>query len=270
MKYIINGVATYNSADGTLFCPENRLDMLTLNRVSNELLLLFVKNNGVLLRRETILNELWESKGLSASSNNLNNHVSMLRKALAQCGFTHLITTIPKHGFMFEAETLVVVDKEEKAAVVSPVDPQALSPLSEQAASDDSAPIFDSTGLTKGKVFFLVIFLGALLIVVGAYNHFWQHPARTPVFSLDQCRFYLAGDKAQTMARSEAINAIHTIIRRKPLDCTRAANIYFLADKAIDSVGKAFTNHLVVYCPYDSKLPCDNYYFFNYENKDEK
>lgn len=62
MEYIINGNVRYNSSDGTLFCPDNNIDMITLTRVTSELLLLLIKNNGAPLSRDTILSELWEKE----------------------------------------------------------------------------------------------------------------------------------------------------------------------------------------------------------------
>lgn len=270
MKYIINGVAKYNSLDGTLFCPDNSVDMLTLSCVGNELLGLFVRNNGVSLRREVILNEIWESKGLNASSNNLNNHVSMLRKALSQCGLTGLITTIPKHGFVFEADSLSVVDDEVQQVKVSPDASAGLSPLRGLAVPDGRMPVVETRSSSKRKWFVIAFSLCAVVMALGVVLSVWRHPVRTEVFTLDQCRFYLAGEGAQAMARPQAIQAFKTQVRRRPLDCTRKTNVYFFVDSTIDSVGKAFTNHLVVYCPYDSKLPCDNDYVFNYENKEKK
>lgn len=79
MKYIINGDLQYNSVDGTLYLSDHSIDMITLNRVTSELLLLLLNNNSVPLGRNTILNELWLKRGLNASSNNLNNYISILR-----------------------------------------------------------------------------------------------------------------------------------------------------------------------------------------------
>ncbi|CAI1958909.1 transcriptional regulator [Serratia quinivorans] len=272
MKYLINGVAKYNSLDGTLFCPDNSVDMLTLSCVGNELLGLFVKNNGVSLRREVILNEIWERKGLNASSNNLNNHVSMLRKALSQCGLANLITTIPKHGFVFEAESLNALDDEVQQVKASPGVAADLSPIAELEKSGKRMRVVGvsgSSGSLKRKWLLVVFSVCAFVIALGVSLDVWKHPVRTQVFTLDQCRFYLAGEGILAMARPEAIKVFKTLLRRKPLDCTLKSNVYFFVDSRIDSVGKAFTNHLVVYCPYESKLPCDNSYVFNYENKDK-
>lgn len=62
MEYVINNYVNFNSSDGTLFCQDDSIDMITLNRVSNELLLLFIQNVGVPISRDKLLNELWEKK----------------------------------------------------------------------------------------------------------------------------------------------------------------------------------------------------------------
>ncbi|MGU9760799.1 winged helix-turn-helix domain-containing protein (plasmid) [Serratia marcescens] len=113
MNYIINERVRYNPSDGTFSCVDNHVDTLSLGRVANELFLLFITNNGVALRREDILNEIWEKKGFIASSNNLNNYVSLLRKMLYQFGLSELITTIPKYGFVFEADVVLIFEENE-------------------------------------------------------------------------------------------------------------------------------------------------------------
>lgn len=110
MNYLINGVLKYNSDDGTLYLIDGSADMLTLSRIANELLYIMVGNSGNPLSREHILNELWTKKGLSSSGNNLNNYMSMLRKVLSNLGFSEVIITIPKHGFMFNADVEIILD----------------------------------------------------------------------------------------------------------------------------------------------------------------
>ncbi|WP_199063916.1 winged helix-turn-helix domain-containing protein [Serratia sp. ASV30] len=108
MKYTINKMVVYNSSDGTLLSIDDAIGMITLTRVTSELLLLLIKKNNIPINRDTILSELWDKKGLSSSSNNLNNYVSMLRKALAQCGCLDYNTTLPKYGLIFNAEFLII------------------------------------------------------------------------------------------------------------------------------------------------------------------
>ncbi|HEJ7008125.1 TPA: helix-turn-helix domain-containing protein [Serratia marcescens] len=254
MKYIINGVATYNSLDCTLYCPDYSLDMVSLNRVTNELLLLFVQNNGVSLHRDMILNTLWESKGLSASSNNLNNHISMLRKALAQCGFPNLITTIPKHGFIFEADSIISVDEEPlaipSAAVELTLSSRVLGRL-----------LFSK----KMKLMLVMLFILMISIYPVIYNYIRLQSLRTPLMSVEQCHFYLAGDKAKSMEKNEAIQVINFISKRYGVSCKSSANVYLFADNRMDAVAEPFVGYVLAMCPKESKLSCSNYYYNKYE-----
>lgn len=124
MRYLINSMVVFNPADYTLISNDKSVDMLTLSRISGELLQLFIIHNDAPLSRDAILFELWEKRGLNASSNNLNNYVSMLRKALMQCGCEGLITTIPKHGFIFSADVTVQPPAEVDTGLPADIMPE--------------------------------------------------------------------------------------------------------------------------------------------------
>lgn len=273
MEYIINGNVRYNSSDGTLFCPDNNIDMITLTRVTSELLLLMIKNNGAPLSRDTILSELWEKRGLTASSNNLNNYVSMLRKALAQCGYPDLIVTIPKHGFLFEAD-IAEMDENNRLprTDLKSVDltqrHAAALPLSSAISSHHKKSLY---GLLKGRVAVIILFFAVLMMLFspGIYNYFRLQSFRTQLSSIDKCRFYLMDDTTRRMDRSNTVSAIKMIINNEKLKCDSPANVYYFADKKIDSSGHVIMTDMLSYCPYDSHAPCENYYVSKHENKDE-
>ena len=263
MKYIINGMTTYNSADGTLFNTDNSVDMTALGRVPNELLLLLVKNNGVSLRREDILTELWEKKGLSASSNNLNNHVSMLRKALIQCGLPDLITTIPKYGFIFEAEiTPVFVGTAKKKDA-----PPAIN--TPQIQSRPSVTL--SMLMRKFMVIpcLILVLVGAVLLLTYVYDELKVQSLRTKIMSDGQCQFYLMGEKAKGMDRERAAKVIKIISSSKRLDCKKKNTVYFFAENRMDAIGTHFVGYLLAACQRDGKTACDNYYYSQNEGHDE-
>lgn len=271
MEYIINGTVKYNSSDGTLFCPDSSIDMITLTHLTSELLLLLMKNNGTPLSRDTILNELWERRGLSASSNNLNNYVSMLRKALAQCGYSDLITTIPKHGFLFQAEISVIDDNNREQAIVQQSQSRienAPPELRDTTTKPDKSPFSLFSGKIKVSVI-LISTLSLLLLLPSLYNYFRLEAARTEIFSIDNCRVYLTDDTTRGMDREAVINTVKIIINNEKLKCESKTNIYYFADKKTDSSGHRIMNDLLSYCPYDSKAPCENYYLSKHENEDE-
>ena len=260
MEFVINNTAKYNAINGTLFSPENSIDMITLSRISNELLLLFIQNKGVLLNRETILNELWENRGLTASSNNLNNHVSILRKALVECGCNGVIITVPKQGFLFDAQIESVETYNNLILSISEGAEKENS-VSEEVVARKKKPTqyFQSNNLKKTFLYILFI-----MIPIGAYNlydYMRVRSIRNEIFRLEQCRFYLIDDLTRRIANDKVIKRIQEIISNEKIKCDTMANVYYSADKIIDSEGDYIFKDLLSYCPYNSKAPCENYFY---------
>ncbi|WP_129939604.1 MULTISPECIES: winged helix-turn-helix domain-containing protein [Serratia] len=265
MEFIINGVVKYNSSDGTLFCPDNTVDMITLTRVANELLLLFINNNHVSLRRDDILSELWEKRGLSASSNNLNNYVSMLRKALEQCGLVGLITTIPKHGFIFDADIILVTQGEDVKGNQPVVENALLAPLPAYNETVVEPPSRSHSSSLKVKAIALLVTAILMIVSPSAYNYVRLKLIRTEIFSMDNCNFYLLDDKIDSAVGQEDINNIKDIAIKEKLNCKLKANVYYFSEEMLDVLGRDFVSKSLIYCPYKNKIPCENYHFQYYE-----
>jgi DNA-binding winged helix-turn-helix (wHTH) protein len=266
MEYIINNYVSFNSSDGTLFCQDDSIDMITLNRVSNELLLLFIQNIGVPISRDKLLNELWEKKGLSASNNNLNNYVSMLRKALAQCGCPGVISTIPKHGFLFEADILYIVPSVTSPAITEDNKPLSL-PLGHGCKW--IGIFFFSSEKIKITIFFLVLLTAGVTTYI--HENLRLNSVRNEVFRYQQCRFYLIDDMTRRFDRDKVISRINTMVKNEKIHCAIKANIYFSADRKINTSGNYTSFDLLAHCVYKSKAPCENYIYSRvegvYENK---
>ncbi|KYQ98877.1 hypothetical protein AWY96_10275 [Serratia plymuthica] len=270
MECIINGVVKYNSDDGTLLSPDNAIDMIKLSRVVNELLLLLIKNNHQLLSRDTLLNELWDKRGLNASSNNLSNYVSVLRKTLANCGCPDLITTVPKHGFLFEADITILAktDEEKLPSLVENIEKKLVLP----SASTVKGNRFVSHSWLKENIGLLggVIALALVLWLPGAYDQWSMKSLRTEVLTLDQCKFFLMDDVTRGLENTDTLSILRMIVNNEKLNCDRKANVYYFADKKMDASGHVIMTDLLTYCAYDGKAPCDNYYMSKKENEDKK
>ncbi|MBC3231748.1 winged helix-turn-helix domain-containing protein [Serratia fonticola] len=258
-QIIINGVVRFNILDGTLYCLDNSMDMVTLNRVTSDLLLLLIKHNGIPLSREAILNQLWEKRGLSSSSNNLNSYVSLLRKALVRCGCDGLICTIPKYGFLFEAE--ISFDDDSLSCQQNSI--ENVFPENDAVSGNVKVP----SSFWRRKVMGVLVpsVLLFTLFLPGIYDYFRLQSIRTLLFSVEQCQFYLADEKTKRQDITSNVNTIKTMVNNVSLDCQRQANVYFFADKKVDSSGRASIRHLLAYCPYMSNAPCENYYASKYE-----
>lgn len=266
MHYLINGVVTFNPVDYTLISSDKSVDMLTLSRISSELLQLFIASNEVPLTRESILSELWEKRGLNASSNNLNNYVSMLRKALTHCGCESVITTIPKHGFIFSAEITLLPQTQKKSTIPA------------TAAIDlTEVPIFFQHNAPASRrlipTWFALLSIVALLLT-GAisykvYDNYRLDSLRTEIYRSDQCRFWLIDDLTRRKSSGWIISRIKEIMKAERVNCRLPANIYFSSDKLLDSRGVAILHEVFSYCAYNSKAPCENYTYARYEGDNE-
>lgn len=269
MKYVINEVVVYNSADGTLLSFDHTIGIITLTRVTSELLLLLLENNSQPLSRDVILSELWEKKGLSSSSNNLNNYVSMLRKALTQCGCIEIITTVPKYGFMFSAEVRLITETENPKEVVQSTESEEQQKTSSPVVTEKKRHIINSIRQKKIKI---TAFAFSFLLIIHSpwiYNYLRLNSIRDEVFRFKQCRFYLADYLTKSLPISNTIKTIKLVIYNNELNCDNETNIYYFVQNKQDSYGRKAISNLLAYCPLNKKISCSNYYINKYEDEDK-
>jgi eukaryotic-like serine/threonine-protein kinase len=77
-----------------------------------EMLLVLVENNGRVLEKNELMNQLWPETFVEEI--NLNVHISALRKALGESAANHqYIETIPKRGYRFTANIKALRDDRE-------------------------------------------------------------------------------------------------------------------------------------------------------------
>ncbi|HAT4517049.1 TPA: CadC family transcriptional regulator [Serratia marcescens] len=104
MIFIINGRVKFNEYEGTLEDVDAPQQVQPLVATTCRLLSIFVRNNGMLVKRQQLLEEVWEERGLKGTNSNLNNYISLLRRHLSLFGEDELIITYPRQGFKFVAK----------------------------------------------------------------------------------------------------------------------------------------------------------------------
>ncbi len=109
-----NNVGCYDFDDYRLGVANFRLlengEQIALTQKSFELLQFLVENRGRILKKEELLDALWEGNFVEEA--NLTQHVYMLRKALKQKETKKVfIETIPKNGYRFLAEVVEVASE---------------------------------------------------------------------------------------------------------------------------------------------------------------
>jgi DNA-binding winged helix-turn-helix (wHTH) protein/TolB-like protein/Flp pilus assembly protein TadD len=142
-------------------------------------LLVLVRQRGNLLAKEELLNAVWPDSFVE--ENNLNQYISMLRKALCEDGAgPKYIETIPRLGYRFVAEVNEVEAEDGKSAAARPSSQvQAQVQVQDSHASAPDLPHHASLSHHKRSAAPSVMLFGVisvLLVVAGIYRFYWANP----------------------------------------------------------------------------------------------
>lgn len=128
MKYLLADMLVYDNEDGTLTLQNDAAaESQSLTCTAQTILNLLIDHHGMVVERETFLQEVWDNRGLHGSSNSLNQYISILRKMLATLVPDSLfIVTVPKVGFMLSADMPVIpLDTETRESAPASPAPRA-------------------------------------------------------------------------------------------------------------------------------------------------
>lgn len=150
MIYTIDEIITYNSDDCSLSHIPTQ-ESLSLSISTGRLFERLLNSSGEILSRDTLLTEVWDNYGLRGSNSNLNQYLSILRRALAGFGCENLIITVPKLGIRLNTDipierlhvTPALVAEPEKAGkpallITESVVEDEIKTASEPSGSDTS------------------------------------------------------------------------------------------------------------------------------------
>lgn len=178
MIYIIDDQITYNSDDCTLSHIPTQ-ETLSLSISSGRLFEQLLNSQGEILARETLLTEVWDKYGLRGSNSNLNQYLSILRRALAAYGCENLIITIPKIGIRLNTE--IKIERESSPAFVVTEVQKDEVPAESAVSGQDSQTIRPDQvipdNVVKKSLFNVsqVIFVIIMLMLLG--STFWYFTA---------------------------------------------------------------------------------------------
>lgn len=161
MIYIIDESIAYNADDCSL-CHLPTQETLSLSISAGRLFERLLNSDGEILPRETLLTEVWDKYGLRGSNSNLNQYLSILRRALAAYGCENLIVTIPKVGIRLNTE--IAITRESVSSEVVPDEtpvvmakPAIDNPESERTEKKQKGREWRSSRLVKTAILAIVL-----------------------------------------------------------------------------------------------------------------
>jgi DNA-binding winged helix-turn-helix (wHTH) protein len=256
MRYIINNNIKYHEDKSELVSLHDHVEPLQLTATLNRLLSALVRNNNLVLSRETLLMQVWEAHGQVASGNNLNNTISILRKMFASLGEEEIIVTLPRQGFMFTAATLKTADS-----------------LAEKLTEAAPAPVAVAVASPKRNLKRLKsVGLAALFtLAAGSAAWAWQDAgylsaSTLDVGNIDNCSVRLITTFHKPAVSKVDLDHLRNMLKKRPqIQCHEPATLLYYDTQTLapNGSGKTRTSYFY-YCPRsemaDNKVQCESFY----------
>lgn len=266
MIYTIDGSITYNTDDCTLSHLPTQ-ESLSLSLSAGRLFERLLTSEGAILSRDSLLTEVWDKYGLRGSNSNLNQYLSILRRALAAYGCDNLIITIPKVGIRLNTDIPVertaspsepVTDAEQDEGVAQQIKPAA--PLSVPTVPD--APV-------KNQKWLYLLAIGICLFgaLVWGYQAMHKEGEKTSAATLTLaggCRAVIL-QGIDDSERTTLTSQIEQMLRENHQLCDKSRRIYFDRNTAFTTQNYGRT--ILSSCKLNSAghvIACDNFYYLDW------
>ncbi|KMJ11037.1 winged helix-turn-helix domain-containing protein [Serratia marcescens] len=257
MRYIINNNIKYHEDRSELISLHDDIPPIVLTATLNRLLSALVRNNNLVLSRETLLTQVWEAHGQVASGNNLNNTISILRKAFSSLGEEEIIVTLPRQGFMFTASELKTTDSQ-----------------AEKLIEPASAPVVTALAPCSPRRYTGLRFTGLVaLTVLAVVSLSWswqdtgyQQASTLEVGKIDNCSVHFITTFHKPAVSKVDLDHLRNMLKRRPhIQCQEPAMLLYYDTQILapNGSGKARVSYFY-YCPQsqmtDDKAQCENFY----------
>lgn len=256
MRYIINNNIKYHEDRSELVSLHDDIPPIALTATLNRLLSTLVRNNHQVLSRETLLTQVWEAHGQVASGNNLNNTISILRKAFSSLGEEEIIVTLPRQGFMFTAATIKTAD----SLAENRVEPDA------EPAGADVMPAARSFRPLKSAALAALLALAAGSSLWAWWDTGYQPASMLEVGNIGRCNVRLVTTFHQPVVSEVDLTHLRDMLKRRPqIQCDEPATLLYYDTQALapNASGKTRTSYFY-YCPQsqmaDNKVQCESFY----------
>lgn len=253
MRYIINNKIKYHEDRSELVDINAELPPQPLTATLNRLLSALVRNNNLVLSRDTLLTQVWEAHGQVASGNNLNNTISILRKMFAALGEDDIIVTLPRQGFMFTAASLKTTD----SLLDEPI----------PAAAESALPAVPRRTQRLKRLGLAAL----LLLAMGSGIWAWQDAGYAPISTVSvgnigSCEVKFIASYHKTGSGKADLAHLQTLLdKRNHIHCSEPATLlYYDSQSVVPGSAERVRSSYFFYCPQTAmeagKAQCENYY----------
>ena len=266
MIYIIDGSIAYNSDDCSLSHLPTQ-ESLSLSISSGRLFERLLNSDGEILPRDTLLTEVWDKYGLRGSNSNLNQYLSILRRALAAYGCENLIITIPKVGIRLNTEIPITRESTRSQLLPDTTAAVVAEPVSENPhVSQPPENRMNSVWRSRGRfTTALLAMLASVLIWTWLRSDSSEQEISPVSVSLPGgCNaVFVAG--LDVGERESVKKQILQMLRENHQSCDASRRLYF--DKNTSFNPQNYGRTILSSCKLNDSghvISCDNFYYLDW------
>ncbi|WP_431224361.1 winged helix-turn-helix domain-containing protein [Serratia sp. L9] len=233
MKFIIDKKLVLNTDENVIYHFEDNEKALYISAIATRLFTeILINPSGV--TRVYLLEKVWSEHGLTPSSNNLNNHISMLRKAVFNVtGDRDYITTLPKKGFIFNRKYVIELANPD------------------EIKSKSSVGVAATEKKTYSRVlvmlpYAMTLMLACLFMLSSDKTHY-DLIGESVFFKYKRCDLKPLKDISFNK-KSEAISMVENAINKNNINCdTDNYDIYFYLKNKSENTTEIIDNYNIFY-----------------------
>lgn len=263
MKYRINAFLDYDATEGSLRLNDGGKSDTQLTITANALLFFIIQHPGV-ISRDDVMKRVWDDNGLVSSNSNLNQYLSMLRKAFRRYGIDNVIVTVSRGRLELNPELQIEVIDD------APLHPAVLaSEPAPPAAEPASAP----PSAAAGEHDHYWGYSGAVLVLLALalFGWSWSNghsltPLRFSQLTQTPVEVFSTDMMLDQRMRNNYLQNFNAVKKKKGIKYHNGEQfLFFYGDKLqSNGLGRTFLAHCVKHQD-NSFSYCDNYFYYSWK-----
>ncbi len=262
MKYRINAFLVYDATEGSLKLDDGGKSDTQLTITANALLFFMIRNPGV-ISRDTVMQRVWDDNGLMSSNSNLNQYLSMLRKAFRCYGIENVIVTVARGRLEINPELVIEVIDD---AVLYPAAHVGESEPPAETAVEPAPAVIDSHDRYWGYAGAAISLLAIALFGWSWANSGSLKPISLTTLAQEPVEVFSTDLMINPRMRENYLNNFIAVKEKKKIKYDKGERfLFFYGDKLqSNGLGRTFLAHCAKH--QDNAFSyCDNYFYYSWK-----
>ncbi|WON77384.1 transcriptional regulator [Serratia sp. UGAL515B_01] len=264
MKFKINAFLIYDATEGSLKLDDDGKSDTQLTITANALLFFMIQNPGV-ISRDMVMQRVWDDKGLVSSNSNLNQYLSMLRKAFRSYGIENIIVTVARGRLELNPDlTIEVIDDTLPHSVIDAGEGERPEQIVPPPAPRPSA--VNSPDRYWGYAGVAISLLAVALLGWSWANSGSMKPITLTPIAQEPVEVFSTDMMINPRMRENYLNNFIAVKEKKKIPYNKDERfLFFYGDKLqSNGLGRTFLAHCAKHQD-NSFSYCDNYFYYSWK-----